>query len=456
VKHTEHDPGYYLERAPVPEAVLHMAVPMIASMTLDLVYNMIDTFFVGRLADTSMLAAVTMAFPFQIVLMGVGQIFGIGGGTLIARSLGEGKVAYAKRVSAVNFYLALASGTFVAAATLPALDPILGLMGATGETFSRTRDFVLITLAGSPFIVAAVALAECVRSEGASRIAMEGMLLSVAVNIVLDPVLIFAFDLKVAGAAAATVAANVVAVAYFVRYLAVKSASQSVRTRDFKPNSKMLADIFGVGSSALLFTSLALVSVVLFNGYSMAYGNHVVAAFGVANRVVQICEFLGQGIFAGVVPLVAFAYASGNMKRMSAVLRTSIAAFAAMTILLSGAMLLFRTQIFALFSSDPRVLRIGFGILTAMLVSTLFTGFTAIVTDLFQATGAGPQANAMAAVRGLALIPVIILGNRFFGLAGVIWSLPAAEILASLFGLALWALSRARILAVPLEERSAA
>lgn len=449
MKPTEHNPGYYLEEAPVPQAILHMAVPMIASMILDLVYNMTDTFFVGQLGDTAMLAAVTLAFPFQIVLMGVAQVFGIGGGTLIARLLGERKEEEARRASAVNFYLALTAGAVVTLIALPFLDPLLDLMGAEGATLAHTRDFVLITLIGSPFIVATIALAECIRSEGASKVAMTGMLLSVAVNIVLDPILIFALKLNVAGAALATVLANVAAVAYFIQYLRTKSPSQSVRWADFRPTSAILKGIFGVGSSALLFTTLALVSVVLLNGYSLSYGDHVAAAFGVANRVVQICEFLGQGIFAGVVPLIAFAYAAGNRKRLTSVLVTSIASFAFMTATLGTVMFVFRESIFRLFSADPRVLEVGFSILTAMLASTLFTGFTSIMTDIFQAFGAAAQASIMAAVRGLTLVPVIIVGNRWFGLEGVIWSLPAAEFMACLIGLALWAFSRARIMSAP-------
>ena len=205
-----------------------------------------------------------------------------------------------------------------------------------------THDFVVISLAGAPFIVGTIALAETIRGEGASKTAMTGMLLSVLVNIILDPILIFGLKMNVAGAALATVLANVAAVAYFFRYLYAKSQVQSVRWKDFRPTKEILSGIFGVGVSALLFTSLILVSAVLFNTYSMKYGDFVVAAFGVANRVVQICEFLGQGIFAGVVPLIAFAYAAGNYKRLKAVLTTSISAFLIITVVLGAGMLIFR------------------------------------------------------------------------------------------------------------------
>lgn len=453
MKQTEIDPIYYLEKAPVPKAILHMALPMIMSMVLDLVYNVVDAFFVGRLGDTAMLAAVTLAFPFLIALMGVGQIFAVGGGTLIPRLLGEKDLEGAKRASSVTFYLAGASGLALTLVLVPFLGPILGLMGAGGETLKYTKDFVLILLASSPVVILMTTLSGTIRGEGASTVAMGGMIASVLINIALDPVLIFALKMGVAGAALGTVIANGAAVAYFVWYLKARSKAQSVAFRDFRPTKAILGAIFKVGSSAFLFSALMIVAAMLFNTYALRYGDSVVAAFGVANRVVQICEFLGTGLFEGVIPLLAFAYAAGNLKRLNETLKATTLAFVGVTLAIGLPMYVFKRQLFGLFSPDPAVLEAGSAILQAMLVSVLFTGFSGIVTGMFQAFGAGLQSNAMAAARGVALIPIIFLGNLLFGLEGVIWSLPAAEIVACAVGLALWSLSRARIMSIPLEAR---
>ncbi|NTW04081.1 MAG: hypothetical protein HGA19_22890 [Oscillochloris sp.] len=195
-------------------------------------------------------------------------------------------------------------------------------------------------------------------------------------------------------------------------------------------------------------------SALMFNAYALRYGDHVIAAFGVANRVVQICEFLGTGLFTGVIPLIAFAYTAGNQQRLDAVLRTTTLAFMGVTLVIGLPLYLFRQQIFSLFSSDPHVLTVGFLILSAMLVSTLFTGFSSIISGMFQAFGAGLEANIMAVIRGLALIPIIFLGDLWFGLNGVIWSLPAAEIGACVVGMVVWLSSRKRIMSVSLEKRT--
>jgi putative MATE family efflux protein len=326
-------------------------------------------------------------------------------------------------------------------------------MGATGEALQYTKDFALILVLGSPLTIINMTLSETIRGEGAATASMTGMILSVVVNILLDPIFIFVFKMNVMGAALATVIANGTAVAYFIWYIQAKSKVQSIRIKDFRPSKKILSNIFKIGSAAFLFSALAIISSSMFNTYALHYGDNVIAAFGIANRVVQICEFLGSGLFTGVVPLVAYAYAAGNQERLNKVVSTTIFFFIGVTLLIGASFMVFRQQIFSLFSTDPAVLTAGFTILTAMLVSTLFTGFTSIITDMFQAFGAGIQSNIMAVVRGVALIPIIYLGNRLLGLNGVIWSLPAAEISACLVGIVLWLSSRGKFMAVPLEKR---
>jgi putative MATE family efflux protein len=417
---TDHDNLYFLEKAPVPRAIVHMAVPMVLSMVLDLVYNLINAVFIGQLNNTAMLAAITLVFPFQIVLMGVGQVFGIGGGTLIARRLGEKDLEGVKVASSVNFYLSLASGFVLMALFLPWIDPLLALLGATGDALAPTRDLVIVLILGSPVVITTVTLAETVRGEGASQASMTGMVLSVLLNLVLDPILIFGFHLNVLGAGLATVLANAAAVAYFVWYLHARSPVQSVSVKHLRPTKALLTSILSVGSSALIFSSLMVVGTLLFNTLAMAYGEATVAAFGVANRLVQIVEFLGAGLFAGIVPLLAFSYAGGHHKRLKDIVSTTAAWFLVITLVLGSLMFGFREPVFSVFSTDSEVLRLGFLVLTAMLASVLFNGVTSIITDVFQAFGAGLQASVMALVRGVVLVPLIVLGNLWFGVVGLI------------------------------------
>ncbi|MTK10012.1 MAG: MATE family efflux transporter [Hungatella sp.] len=446
------DAMYYLEKAPVSKAIAHMAIPMILGMVVNMIYNITDAYFIGRLNNTSMLASITLALPFTTILMALGELFGTGGSTYISRLLGEKKTDYVKKVSSVTLYLSLISGLLFMLLCIPFLSPILKLLGATGETMLHTRSYIIAYTIGSPFVVANFTLAQMVRGEGASTESMIGMIISVVINIILDPVFIFFFHMDVLGASVATVIGNICAVVYYMYYLEKKSPAQSIRLKYFKPNSAILFNIFKIGISALLLSGFLIVSSLMFNNYAVLYGDQVVAAFGVANRVCQISDFIGMGLYMGVVPLIAFSYASNNTERLNRVLKTT--AFYLVTIIsvIAAVLFVFRTQVLELFSSDESVIKIGVIILTALLFSTLFAGISGLLTSMFQAFGKSIQSTIMSVSRGIALIPIIIIGNSLFQLNGVIWSMTASELCACFIGLLLWFGCKKEIMDVSLEE----
>ena len=232
--------NYYFEEAPIPKAIAHMAVPMMLGMSVIMIYNVIDAFFIGKLNNTAMMTAVTLALPFTIILSGIGNIFGVGGGTYISRLLGEKKLEDAKKVSSVIFFLSLLAGFIFMLFAIPLIHPILKVLGAKGDTVLFTKDFIMVLIIGSPFIIANFALGQVVRAEGASKVSMNGMFISVIINIVLDPILIFTCHLNIVGAALGTVVANTCAVLYYVYYLKNKSSTLTVSIRTFKPTLSML------------------------------------------------------------------------------------------------------------------------------------------------------------------------------------------------------------------------
>lgn len=449
------DAMYYLEKAPVPKAIAHMAIPMILAMIVNMIYNIADAYFIGRLNNTPMLASITLALPFTTILMALGELFGTGGSTYISRLLGEKKLDCVKEASSVTLYLSLISGFLFMLLCLPLLSLILKLLGATGETLLHTRSFITAYTIGSPFVIANFTLAQMVRGEGASTESMVGMIISVIVNIILDPVFIFLFHMDVMGASIATVIGNACAVIYYIYYLKKKSSAQSVSVKDFKPNRTILSNIFKIGISALLLSVFLIVSSLMFNNYAVMYGDHVVAAFGVANRVCQISDFIGMGIYMGVVPLIAFSYASNNTERLNKVLKTTALYLVTIISVIAAVLFIFRTQVLELFSSDGSVIKVGVIILSALLLSTLFAGISGFLTSMFQAFGKGIQSTVMSVSRGIALIPIIIVGNNLFQLNGVIWSMTASEMCACLIGLFLWFGSKKGIMDVNPKERVA-
>lgn len=430
--------SYYFEKSPIWRAIVHMALPMMLGMSLNLVYNIVDAFFIGKLNQTEMMTAITLALPFTVILMAVGNLFGTGGGTFISRLLGEKKIEEAKKVSSVTFYLSLISGLVLILFCIPLIQPILQLLGAEGNTTIFTKSVILTFTIGSPIIIANFVLEQLARAEGAAKVSMYGMAVSVIANIILDPILIFTCHLNIMGAALGTVLGNLCAVIYYVLYIQKKSSVLSVSFKAFKPTSAITKDIFKIGVTSLLLDVFLIISCLLFNNLSIKYGDYVVAGFGISQRVVQLSDFIGMGLFMGVVPLIAYSYTAKNIKRMLEIIRSTASYIAIIIILISGALLIFRTQVFQLFSKDAAVLNIGTLIFTAMLLSSLFTSLSGLLIGVFQGVGREKEAAIMSVAKGLMVIPIMILANIFWGLHGLIWSLTVSEILACLIGLLLW------------------
>jgi len=430
--------SFYFESSPVWRAIAYMSIPMMLGMSLNMLYSIIDAFFIGKLHQTPMMSAVTLALPFTTILMAVGNLFGTGGGTFISRLLGEKKLREAKEVSSVTFYFSLAAGLVLMLISIPFLHPILQLLGAKGDTHEATKSFVMIFIIGSPIVIANFALEQVVRAEGASTVSMKGMGVSVLVNIILDPLLIFTFNMNIKGAAIGTILGNLCAVLYYVFYLQTKSPVLKVSVKAFKPSFVMVKEIFKIGISALLMDGFLIISGLMLNNLSARYGDYAVAGFGISQRVVQLSEFIGMGLFMGVVPLLGYSYAAKNIERMMKIIRTTGLYIAVLILMISGTLLIFRTQVFYLFSRDLQVINTGIYILTAMLISSLFSSFSGLFIGIFQGVGREKEASIMSVARGLSLIPIMLLGNLLWGLHGIIWSLVISEVLAFLIGLTLW------------------
>ncbi|MBW9173474.1 MATE family efflux transporter [Clostridium estertheticum] len=430
--------SYYFEEAPIPKAIAHMAVPMMLGMSINLIYSIIDAFFIGKLNNTAMMTAVTLALPFTCILMAIGNVFGAGGGTYISRLLGEKNLEDAKNISSISFYLSLLSGFIFMLLAIPLLHPILQILGARGDTVLFTQSYIMVFIIGSPFVIANFTLEQIVRAEGASKVSMNGMVISVIINIILDPILIFTCHLGIAGAALGTIIGNIGAVIYYVYYLRNKSATLTISLKTFKPTPIICNNIFKIGITAFLLDGFLMVSSLLLNNLSARYGDYAVAGFGISLRLVQLSEFIAMGLYMGVVPLIAYAYTAKNINRMKKVISTTTSYMLIITMSISLIIFIFRNPIYYLFSKDVNVINTGIYILIAMLVSSLFAAITGIITCIFQAIGRAKEATIMSMTQGILLIPIMISGSYIFGLHGLIWSTTVAEVLTCLIGLFLW------------------
>ncbi|WP_456843830.1 MATE family efflux transporter [Cellulomonas sp. P5_C6] len=441
---------WYLSAAPIVRALVHLCVPMAAAMIVGAVYNLINAGFIGTLHDSTLLAAITFGAPILGLVMAVGGVFGVGGGALISRLLGAAEhdpaqAGEIKRVSSFSVWGAVISGAVLGALGLLLLDPLVSLLGADAPAVPATRAFVGVMLAFVPVLAAAFCLEQLVRAEGAARQVMVGLIGSTVANLVLDVVFILGLHWGVAGAALAMGLANLGVVVYFVVWLQRHSEHVDLAPRWFTLSPAVLKPVFGVGIGELLQAGFLIVTSLVLNNLAVAYGDGALAAMGVAVRIAQIPEFLVMGITLGVLPLLAYAFGKGDRQRLMSALRVSAIAVGGITLFFATAVFVFRDQVFSAFVADPSVLTVGVTILAAQLVAMIANGFAGLLTSFFQATGRAVPATVMSVTQGVLFIPVVLLGNLWFGLAGIIWALTLTEGAVLVVGVVMWLASRRAI-----------
>lgn len=429
---------YYLESAPITKSIIHLSIPMMIGISLSTIYNVINIFFIGLLKDTQMITAVTLGLPISTILMAFGSMLGIGGGTFITRLVAKKKIEEAKYIAGYVFYTSIMVAILIAAAALLMINPIVNILGVDVSTIVYTKNYTLTMFFGGFSTIINFALEQIVRGEGASKESMKGMIIGVVLNFIFDPIFILALKLNVVGAALAIILANLGSCIYYAYYLEKKSEHLRQFIYCFQISLRDKIEIYKIGISRLLMSVFLIVTTLLLNNYSIEYGDNVVAGFGIALRITQVPEFLSMGLYLGIIPLIAYNFSNKNFTRLKSGVRQSALWIGILSVVFGILVYTFKLPIIGLFSSDYSVIGIGGYIMTVMLVSTLFNGFTGLFTGIFQASGQGIPTTIMSVTQGILYIPVIIILHDLFGLYGVIWSMTVTEVITFIMGLILY------------------
>ncbi|WIM38357.1 MATE family efflux transporter [Paenibacillus sp. PK4536] len=424
---------YYFEEAPIVKSVTHFAVPMMLGMSMSVVYSILNAYFIGMLHNTAMLTALALTLPLFAVIMALGNLIGIGSGAFISRLLGEKRYSDVKHVSSFAFYVSLILGLIVVAVGLPFLDPIVRFLGANAESFAFTKDYVMIMLAGSPFILLFFMLENIVRSEGAANTSMIGMILSVIVNIILDVLVIFVFHWGVIGVASATVISNLVASAYYGFHIGYKSQFLTISVKAFKITKEISSNVFKIGVPVFIMSLFLGAMSLIFNRFLIEYGEQAVAGFGISSRLLQFPECILMGLCEGVVPMIAFNFVA-NKERMKQTITFTLKAIMVLATTFGIIVYFISDHLISLFTNDMQLIEMGSYILHVTFLSLFITGITVLFTGIFQATAQGTAAFIMSIIQGITLIPVLYIANQMNGFHGVVWSLVISDVVAFLVG----------------------
>ncbi len=308
---------YLFESMPVHKAVATLAIPTIISQVVTMIYNLADTFFIGQIGDPTMVAAVSLVSPWFNLLTALGNLFGIGGSSLVSRMLGAQNHRDIKGVAAFSIWGGAVVTLLFSLGTYLARSPLLNFLGASPDTYGYAEDYLfwVVVLGGVPTMIS-LTMGHLLRSEGHAKQASAGMMFGGILNVVLDPVLIFGFQMEVAGAAIATAFSNGASVVFFVmEYLRLKGkTSVSLHPRYF--TFRFVGQIFSVGLASALATALGNASNMVMVHLASAYGDIPVAAYGIVKRIDQFPLNVSMGLCQGFMPLVGYNFAANNYQRM--------------------------------------------------------------------------------------------------------------------------------------------
>lgn len=294
--------------APVSQAVFKNALPAMSAMLMVLVYNLADTFFIGQTNDALQVAAVSLATPVFLIFMAVGTILGVGGTSVISRSLGKGNRNYAKNVCSFCMWSCIIVGIAMSALFLAFRNPILSLIGVSPETWDLSKTYLTIVVYSGPFVLISNCYANIIRAEGASGKAMMGQLLGNLLNVVLDPIMILGFGWDITGAAIATVIGNLFAAGYYICYFLRKKSSLSISLKDFTVQDKVCSSVLAIGIPAALGSLLMSISQIITNSQMAHLLVPVLHMHWSANskRLSNRSSFaFTTGIFVGCTSLIA-------------------------------------------------------------------------------------------------------------------------------------------------------
>lgn len=424
------------ETLPVGRAVGRMAIPTIFGQIIILIYNMADTFYLGRTNNPFMVAGASLILPIFNITLSLAGLAGIGGGALVSRLLGEGRDEEAGKASAFSFYLALCMTAMFSLFMFVFMTPVLHFLGASDNTFAYARQyaFCVLVLGGVPTVLSNVC-ATLLRCTGMSKEAGFGVAMGGILNILLDPIFMFLLLPKgneVLGVGIATLLSNCISFSYFLTTI-LRMRKQSVLSLSLKsglPGKGIIRSVFNVGVPSAIATFLFDMAYVVIDKLMSGYGDVALAAVGIVLKVERLPLNVGIGICHGMMPLVAYNFSSKNHKRMREIIHFSIRAgllVSAISIILYEC---FAGRIIGFFISDAGTVSLGTDFLRVRCLATPFMFMSFFTVYVFQGFGEGRKALFLGVMRWAVFnIPMLFLLNRLVGMYGIVSSQVCADIL---------------------------
>ena len=421
----------------IGKLLMQYAVPAIIAMTASSLYNMVDSIFIGHGVGTMALSALALTFPLMNLGAAFGALVGVGAATLISVKLGQKDYDTAQRVLGNVFVLNILLGLAFTVIVFPFLNPILYFFGGSDETVEYARQFMEIILLGNVVTHLYLGLNAVLRASGHPKQAMYATIATVAINTILAPIFIFMFDWGIRRAAIASVSAHVIALLWQLKQFNNANELLHFRRGIFRLKRKIVFDSLAIGMSPFLMNLAACLIVILINQGLKKYGGDLaIGAFGIVNRLVFIVVMIVMGLNQGMQPIAGYNFGAKLYDRVNKVLKLTIIYATCVTTFGFLVGMLAPNLVVGIFTSDAELTELS---ATGLRITVMFfpiIGFQMVTSNFFQSIGMAGKAIFLSLTRQmLILLPCLLILPHFFGVAGVWYSMPVSDLLASLIAL---------------------
>ena len=422
-----------LQEGSMMKALTKLGIPIVIAMLIMAIYNVVDTFWVARLG-TLPVAAVSVVFPLSLVFLGIGLMFGVGGGVYISRLLGAKQIVKAGQVASVSVITSVILAALIALVCNAFLPEILPFMGANEEMMSLAEAYGRLFIVSCVIGTLNVSMSNIIVSQGASKTSASAMIIGSIINVALDPLFIYAFGWGVEGAAWATILSRIITTIIYLRFF--MEAEVKVSFTLFVPTIRMYLDIIKIGISMLCLQLLQTLSISLLQRAAVKYGAEAVAAVGIVLKIVTLGTNVVFGFVRGLQPMAGYNYGAENFQRLKEAVRCSLILTTSFCVLWSTFILVFASPVISCFGKDETMQEIARIALRANTLMFFTFGFQFVYSTLYMAIGRARQSLLLNIGRqGLFFIPVILLLPSYWGLNGVLYAQPVADVFATLMTL---------------------
>jgi len=418
---------------PIGKILIKQSVPAGIGFLVMSINSIVDTIFIGHYVGANAIAAIAVVMPISFFISSIGLAIGVGGASIISRALGADKKEKASKTFGNQVILTLGMSLVLLSLGYIFADGVLDLFGGKGSILEPAKIYFNVVLFGTPFLAWAMMSNNVVRAEGKPKVAMMVMVLPAVINIILDPILIVGFNMGLFGAALATTVAYIISAFYVLIFFLRGKSELQMSIGYFRINSLIIKEIFQIGGVTLARQgSITLLIIVLNQTLFRFGGESAVAIYGIISRLMMFSLFPVMGVVQGFMPIVGFNFGAKLIGRVVETVRMALIYGTGLACVVFAIIVFFPSMIVKTFTTDPELLSVAPSALRTVFLALPMISLQLIGSSYFQAIGRpGPALLLTLTKQGFFLIPLVLILPYYFGLEGVWYSFPIADVFAT-------------------------